>query len=229
MSKIKDASDFVKNLYVEAKNLANIENFAAISSVIITELFENKTLLPSLVASARYDENLRSMCEHYDILDKIILFDDPGTGIRLRLHLFSNSYFDRPHNHRWSYASAILHGSYKHTILVPKKSVDESITSSDLMPVLIRQEKVGDSYVLHHSQYHSITAGPDTVSLIIRGPSVKDRFRVMDATTGDAWWQYGAKVESKKERQAKRMSNERFEYCWNRLNLFGLISEKLCL
>jgi len=41
------------------------------------------------------------LCEHYDILDKIVLHDDPS-GVRVRLHVFLPGYFDRPHNHRWS-------------------------------------------------------------------------------------------------------------------------------
>ena len=37
-------------------------------------------------------------------------------------------------------------------------------------------------------------AEPHTVSLIIRGPAVKDRFLVMDRKTGQSWWQYGASI-----------------------------------
>jgi hypothetical protein len=53
------------------------------------------------------------LCEHYDILDKIVLHSDES-GVRLRLHVFLPGYFDRPHNHRWSYASTILRGEYRH-------------------------------------------------------------------------------------------------------------------
>jgi len=57
---------------------------------------------------------LLSMCEHYDILDKIVLYSDDDPGVRIRLHVFLPGYFDRPHNHRWSYASKILRGHYRH-------------------------------------------------------------------------------------------------------------------
>lgn len=55
-----------------------------------------------------------ALCEHYDILDKIVPHDD-HRGWPLRLHVFFPDYFDRPHNHRWTYSSHILRGSYPHT------------------------------------------------------------------------------------------------------------------
>jgi hypothetical protein len=56
---------------------------------------------------------------------------------------------------------------------------------------------------------HAVTAEPYTVSLVLRGPSVKDRFLVMDRATGTSWWQYGAADEGAEAAQAKRMRPER--------------------
>jgi hypothetical protein len=89
-------------------------------------LTADRRTLASILRDLPERPDLLGLCEHYDILDKIVLHDDPS-GVRVRLHVFLPGHFDRPHNHRWS--------------------------------------------------------------LVIRGPAVKDRFLVMDRTTGQSWWQ----------------------------------------
>jgi predicted metal-dependent enzyme (double-stranded beta helix superfamily) len=86
---------------------------------------------------------LLALCEHYDILDKIVLHDDPA-GFRVRLHVFLPGYFDRPHNHRWSYASTILRGSYRH-YLFGTVELDEDIVPGSLDEVMVRQETEGST------------------------------------------------------------------------------------
>lgn len=151
---------------------------------------------------------LLALAEHYDILEKIVLHDDPA-GFRVRLHVFLPGYFDRPHNHRWSYASTILRGQYRHH-LFGNVELDEDVRPGDLDAVMVRQEQAGDAYALHHSMVHAVVAEPHTVSLVVRGPAVKDRFLVMDRQSGQSWWQYGAAKESEEEAAQKRMSLERF-------------------
>ncbi|MCP2278808.1 hypothetical protein [Nocardia amikacinitolerans] len=73
----------------------------------------------------------------------------------------------------------------------------------------VREETVGTSYTLSHKAIHAVVAEPGTVSLVVRGPAVADRFLVMDAATGAAWWQYGAAQESEADSRKKRMSRER--------------------
>lgn len=75
--------------------------------------------------------------------------------------------------------------------------------------LLVRQEQIGNSYALHHTMVHAVVAEPYTVSLVLRGPAVKDRFLVMDRQTGESWWQYGANQESADSAQAKHMSLDR--------------------
>jgi hypothetical protein len=147
---------------------------------------------------------LLRLCEHYDILDKVVLYNDES-GMRVRLHLFLPGYFDRPHNHRWSYASTILRGEYRH-YLFGDAELDETIDPAGLKAVMVRQERAGHAYALHHTMVHAVVAEPFTVSLVIRGPAVKDRFLVMDRTTGQSWWQYGAARESTAQAEGKRMS-----------------------
>jgi hypothetical protein len=153
--------------------------------------------------------DLMKLCEHYDVLDKIVLHDDVS-GVRLRMHVFLPGYFDRPHNHRWSYASMILQGEYRH-YLFGNAELDTEVDPASLKTLLVRQEQVGSAYALHHTMVHAVVAEPFTVSLILRGPAVKDRFLVMDRRTGKSWWQYGAAQESADSAEAKHMSLERLD------------------
>jgi hypothetical protein len=163
---------------------------------------------------------LLRLCEHYDILDKIVLCDDPS-GARLRLHIFLPGYFDRPHNHRWSYASTILRGEYRH-YLFGDVELDEQVDPASLRVLQARQEHVGHAYALHHTMVHAVVAEPFTVSLVFRGPAVKDRFLVMDRRTGESWWQYGASQEPAHSAEAKRMSPQRLSELTGWLRDWGL-------
>jgi hypothetical protein len=164
--------------------------------------------------------DLLGLCEHYDILDKIVLHDDPS-GVRVRLHVFLPGYFDRPHNHRWSYASTILRDQYRH-YLFGDADLDESIDPASLKALMVRDEQPGSTYALHHTMVHAVVAEPYTVSLVIRGPAVKDRFLVMDRKTGQSWWQYGASQEPAYDAEQKRMSVERLAELTNSLREWGL-------
>lgn len=160
----------------------------------LTTIIEDSGAIRTALLSLPERPELMTLCEHYDILDKIVLHSDES-GIRLRLHVFLPGYFDRPHNHRWSYASMILRGEYRH-YLFGNTSLDETIDPGSLTALQVRQEHVGTVYALHHTMVHAVVAEPFTVSLVLRGPAIKDRFLVMDRKTGESWWQYGAHQES---------------------------------
>jgi hypothetical protein len=87
---------------------------------------------------------------------------------------------------------------------------------------MVREERVGSAYALHHSMVHAVVAEPHTVSLVVRGPAVKDRFLVMDRKTSESWWQYGAKRESAEDAAKKRMSVERFREMRGLLDEWGV-------
>ncbi|QOC89660.1 hypothetical protein [Micromonospora craniellae] len=195
----------------------------AASDTLLTRLDTERDLLRGLVDGALADPNLLRLCEHYDILDKIVIHDDP-TGWRLRLHVFLPGYFDRPHNHRWSYVSRILHGSYTHTLYGTEDLLGDTIDPATLIPRMIRTEQPGDTYTLHHTMIHSVVAEPHTTSLIVRGPAVKDRFVVTDRHTGQAWWQYGAASEDPIEAARKRMTDEQAAASVRHLTELGLLS-----
>jgi hypothetical protein len=180
-----------------------------VSCEVLAHLAEANGALEALLERLPQDCYLLSLCEHYDILDKLVLFADQHTGVRVRLHVFLPGYYDRPHNHRWSYSSLILQGSYRHYLYGTDEHFTDSVDVRGLLPLMVREERAGSAYTLHHSMVHSVVAEPYTVSLVVRGPAVKDRFLVTDKQTSRTWWQYGAKHESPAERAAKAMSAER--------------------
>lgn len=172
-----------------------------------TALMENRRPVREILLAMPERPELLRLCEHYDVLDKIVLHDDES-GVRVRLHVFLPGYYDRPHNHRWSYASMIMRGQYRHH-LFGNAELDETVDPASLKALIVRQEQVGNTYALHHSMVHAVVAEPYTVSLVVRGPAVKDRFLVMDRKTGESWWQYGARQELAHEAAEKHMSIER--------------------
>lgn len=203
-------------------DLEDLEVFEAEAKKNLLPLYHNRQALREKILEAVADERLVLLAEHYDILDKIVLYSNEDLGVRLRLHIFGEGYFDRPHNHRWSYASCILSGGYRH-IIFNLDALPDAPEVKNLRPVLIREEKAGDFYALHHSQYHSVVAGPNTVTLVWRGPSRTDKFCVMDRMTNEAWWQYGASVESEEEKKKKRMDRKQLDLLLERLLKMGII------
>lgn len=190
---------------------SNFEDVSEVTGTVLRDLASSPGALEGLLESLAQNEKLLSMCEHYDLLDKLVLFYDQHLDFRLRLHVFLPGYFDRPHNHRWSYSSIVLRGSYKHFIYGEDDGLSDQIDVGSLRPVMMHQPRAGDVYTLHHSMIHSVIAEPYTVTLILRGPAEKERFVVMDRVTKTAWWQQGMARESARERSEKVMTRARFE------------------
>ncbi|WP_433622086.1 hypothetical protein [Nocardia sp. CA-120079] len=188
---------------------------------VLDILVEDRSIVRDRITVLPTRPELFNLCEHYDILDKLVLHDDAEAGFRVRLHIFLPGYFDRPHNHRWSYASRILRGQYRH-FLFGNAEVDEHVDPAKLPVLQAREELVGSGYALHHSMVHAVVAEPYTASLVIRGPAVKDRFLVMDRVTNEAWWQYGAKQESAEDAERKRMTPERLDWLIGQLDEWKL-------
>lgn len=200
----------------------DLSSVYAATTETLAELNCDRSLLTRAATAITSDPHLTSLCEHYDILDKLVLHDDPA-GWRLRLHVFLEGYYDRPHNHRWTYTSHILSGSYTHTLFGTDDDLTDTIDVSQLQPRLVRTEEPGDTYTLHHSMIHSVVAHGETVTLIVRGPAVKERFVVTDRVTGKAWWQYGAATEDPASAAAKRMSPEEVSRRVNALIYAGVL------
>ncbi|MFD4004655.1 hypothetical protein [Streptomyces rubiginosohelvolus] len=164
--------------------------------------------LLGLLDAVAEDPSLTEMCETYDFLDKIVLHNDVEHGYRIRAHLFRDGYFDRPHDHRWPFAAMILTGSYQHTQFGDNSGFTDRDPES-LRPLSIRTERPGDFYALHHTAVHSVNAEAGTLSLVLRGPAVKDDFRIIDTDRNSSFTVKGAAQETAAERAAKRMGEDR--------------------
>ncbi|MFR9675816.1 hypothetical protein [Streptomyces sp. TR02-1] len=215
-----DISQLVEPL--RALDWNDVPKIEATTGKVLESLAADRDLLRRAVEAVPDDERLCKLAEHYDILDKIVLHDD-DLGFRIRLHVFLPGYYDRPHNHRWTYSSRLLRGSYQHTLYGLDDDLDEDTPVADLKPYMVRTEQAGHGYTLHHGMIHAAVAEPYTVSLIVRGPAMKDRFLVADRATGESWWQYGAASEPKKDAQNKRMTGDQIRHATQRLTELGII------
>jgi hypothetical protein len=157
------------------------------------------------------------MCEGYDFMHKLVLYDAADRGVRLRLHVYQTGFFDRPHNHRWSFASHILRGGYVHRIFGRDDQFGEDTDPGDLLPIHERLEQPGSTYALHHTSVHTVQAEADTISLLVRGPSAKQRFLILDATSGGFFWVYGAAQESPEQRANKRLTPDQLDQTITRI------------
>jgi hypothetical protein len=98
------------------------------------------------LANLEADTRLQGMCERYDFLDKLVVRDLPDAGVRVRLHLYRDGYFDRPHNHRWSFASRILRGQYVHRIFGRDAELTEDTGPGTLRAIHERIETPGAAW-----------------------------------------------------------------------------------
>jgi len=192
---------------LDALDWSNTSRVADGCASALREIALRPELILGRMGEVAGDARVRSLCESYDILDKVVLWDSL-TGFRLRLHVFRSGYFDRPHNHRWSYTSRILVGGYRHVLY---GTPERSFSLDDLRPSLVREEAQGSCYTLDHRMVHAIEAAASpTISLVLRGPSVVSEFTVADRVTGETWTQRGAAEETEAERAEKHMTDARF-------------------
>jgi hypothetical protein len=71
-----------------------------------------------------------------------------------------------------------------------------------------REERKGTIYPLHHRMPHALVAEENTVSLVIRGTAAKDHSFLVDATTGERLYHYGADKESPEKEARRKMTAE---------------------
>jgi predicted metal-dependent enzyme (double-stranded beta helix superfamily) len=184
----------------------DVADIASASAPIFEAFRTDHTVLSGLLDNLAHDAQLQSLCERYDFLDKLVLHDDTVANVRVRLHLFRPGYFDRPHNHRWSFASLILTGSYLHRVFGRDDILTEDTDPDTLAAILQRVEHAGDSYALHHNSVHTVQAAADTISIVLRGPAAKDRFLILDRPRRSSFWVYGAAHETAQQRADKQMT-----------------------
>jgi hypothetical protein len=153
--------------------------------------------------------------ESYPRMDKLVLWHSADRAVRLRLHVFFPGYADRTHNHRWSFVSRIVSGGYVHSLYGSEADVMREIEGGRVPRVVYAgRVQASSEYFLHHSMVHSLRADEVAVSLVLRGPSVKDEYFTLADGDGSAGlserllWSAGAARESSDERASKEMSED---------------------
>jgi hypothetical protein len=209
---------------------------------IVRRLSDDKATLRKLVYAVEDNPALMASCERHQLLDYIVIYDATSRGFRIRVHLSTEDARDRPHDHRFSFSSNIICGQYTHifhkinnqiykgedadarkwmNLQNPDPRTDIDI--HDLEPQLIREERAGSCYTLHHSVVHTTVTTPNTVSLFLRGPAEKDRSIIMDKATSTYWWRFGQQDEPDSRRNQKRMTSDQYRDFRSRIEQLGVI------
>jgi hypothetical protein len=157
----------------------------------------------------------RSESDHF--FDRAVLFEDYRRGCSVRLQHLHPEDYDRPHNHRATFVTTVLAGGYQHTVYAGPADLDErtatvpmSSEEVDAMPVLVeRFEGPGSRYAIHHGTVHATSPRQGHLSILVRGPSAKDRLFFVDDARGGAYWHWGSKFEDPAAVALRLMPKER--------------------
>jgi hypothetical protein len=210
----------------------NFQEAGALTREFARQLGCDRARLRALVMNARTDPTLRYLAEKHHELQYIVLHDALDRGLRVRLHRFACGLEDVPHNHRFSFSSFILAGSYVHTLYElqcePKEGSRElwrleqppGTTSADrpqvsvfgLTTAMINPQVAGSAYSLHHGTVHK-TAMPhsDAFSIFIRGPAQKSCALQLDPPSRTYRWKFGRDHETAQALAERAMSDKEFD------------------
>ncbi|CAM5501879.1 hypothetical protein SXANM310S_03609 [Streptomyces xanthochromogenes] len=202
---------------------ADLEKAHQHNAAFLAALSADTDALRKLVDGVRTDPQLWDMCEHNRLFDKLVLHDAPDRNFRIRLHVWSNMEVAAPHDHRWSFTTRLLAGTYDHVLYHVIEEPDDETTAPAFEPRFRTTERAGDSYTIHHDVVHATTTQAHTVSLLVRGPAEKRVSRRMDPATGKLWFGQGREDQTEADVAKRRMTAERFEVIRAQLADIGLI------
>lgn len=207
---------------VEPIDWNDFERASSLSQELTQKLVADRDLLRSLVFRTETDEGLLSLCGHRDLLHKIVIYEALDRGFRVQVNIATDMHLDRIHNHRFSFTSCILNGSYRHTWYQPEEPVRGGMDIRAFRRLLVKTEGVGSCYSLHHEAIHTTFTTPGLVSLCFRGTAAKDRSVVVDTKTGKSWWRYGHD-EGAEQREGMRMTLPAYTQLRRHLIAVGVI------
>ncbi|AEV87106.1 hypothetical protein ACWT_6089 [Actinoplanes sp. SE50] len=162
----------------------------------VTDVVTTPGALRELIDNALGDKDLLTMSECQWWGDRIVLFDDPDSMVRIRLHRFDQgTHF--PHSHRWPFHTKVLKGKYIHRLYGPESYVRQQVESgvTTLTPSTIRTETEGCSYAIDQHMVHSVTSATNTFSLVVQGPRLKEQ-SLRTAQDGSLIWKGGRATET---------------------------------
>ncbi|MFD0040518.1 hypothetical protein ACFVIZ_23125 [Streptomyces anulatus] len=208
---------------VRALDWQDVDALSPELTALLKELAADGAWLGSALENLRHTPELRDLSERLAELDKLVLVNDADSGVRIRLHRFRQGYFDRPHNHRFTFGTRILRGGYRHTVYGDHIEITPDFDVSKVRPTLIRRESAGGGYVIGHTLVHSVAAEPETLTLTVRGPAQKDRMLIVDREQGTSWWQYGVQQEDPADVALRRLTDDQLTETERLLREQGLI------
>jgi len=204
----------------------------------------DRDALRALLDAVRSDPQRMAMCEKDEFRFKIVLFDGTDRGFRLRLHAWRTGFADCVHAHRFTYTARLLNGGYQHSLwdaggqeLYPdglEKVLERTLHADDpfvvqhldlrkIQPVLITPIRAGQTYTQHDSVLSSTVTEPDTVSIFLRGPAVRDHSLQWHTDTGQVVWRGGqASVPSWRQAEVA-MTDEDFDQVLAQLSALSIL------
>lgn len=186
-------------------------------------LSADKELLTALVHHSWQSDHLRAKCEIHSLDDKIVLWDEPERGYRVRLRLAHTQQYERVHNHRFSFGAKILHGQYEQNLYRSNHELNENAKPEDFRVVSSRIEPAGSVLCIDHNQLHTTLTPPDTISLMIQSPAKKRKAFIMRLSDGNVWWRLGEVDETSERRQEVLMDQTTYDNWVQKLVGLGLI------
>jgi hypothetical protein len=168
---------------------------AEASERLLEQLQGDRAGLEKLVRRVGTNAELLDMCESDEFRFKIVLYDAPDRGFRVRLHAWRSDFADTPHQHRFAYAARLLTGSYQHVIYAAGQELaipgieryydqhlplDHELVAGRIDPGLFKRilsftAVAGRSYFQGSEvDLSSTIISENTVSLFVRGPAVRD-------------------------------------------------------
>jgi hypothetical protein len=142
---------------------------------VLRRLAADRSQLTSLVDRLAEDSELLADADHHPVMDRLTLWRDPERGIYLRLHVSPGTNELIPHDHKYSFTTYILRGSYTHVWRRREGSYQGDFTSDEAPLGLVTNERVGSCYTLGYSLIHQTVMEADTVTLFMRGPKEQTR------------------------------------------------------
>ena len=214
------------------------------SREVIQDLGADRVALRQLVLAVGRDEHLLSLSEKVRDFKYIVLYDALDRGFRLRLHRFSEGQEDEPHNHRYSFSSFILKGSYAHTLYeVADDEAQENqlwrlqqppgtseggplprFNMTRLSSLMTQDQAAGSSYSMHHTSFHAAALpAQNAYSLFMRGPAEKPSAIFLNAAERAYRWKFGRTQEQPGVLNARSITAEDYRRFVEELEADGVI------
>ncbi len=241
---ISDIHKELDSLVIE--DWLDVEDVKKKLAPIFSRIMELPTILSDLIDHTLKSPDLLEMCEEDQIRTKLVLYESPRNGIRLRLHFWKEDIVDLIHSHRFTYCARILHGGYQHTLYNPggafifdgleripeiEFAEDHELVASNVD--LEKIEKVasfninaGQIYCQNPSILSSTQTSANTVSLFIRGPALHKFAFQWDHEAKTVIWRRGQAMLTNEEKRKVSATPESLAKTVNKLKNLSLLDSR---